>query len=89
MDLNVAIKLRITPDDVDADLDLIKEKLEEITSEYGKVNQSEEKPLAFGLKALEALVLLDDSTGGMDEIQDKLKEFKDVSQVEVIDMDRL
>ena len=86
MELNLAAELRIMPEGVDTDLNKIKEKLESIVKEYGKVHSAEEKPIAFGLKALDATILLNDKKGGTDEIQDEISKLPGVSEVDVVNM---
>ncbi len=89
MELNVVAKIRITPKEVDTDLDKIKGKLEIITNKYGEIHNTEIKPIAFGLNSLEATLLLNDSRGGIEEIEEELKKNEEVSQVDVIDLNRL
>ena len=86
MELNLAANLRIMPDGVDADLNEIKEKLGAIVEKYGEVHSAEEKPIAFGLKALEVTVLLNDKKGGTDEIQAEVSKLSGVSEVDVTGM---
>jgi len=89
MKLNVSVKIRVTPADIDTDLNSIGKELSEISKSYGKLHSSEIKPIAFGLNCLEAIILLDDSKGGIDEIEEKLRELDQVSQVDVLDISRL
>jgi translation elongation factor aEF-1 beta len=89
MKLNVAVKLRITPIDIDTDLDEISRELAKISESYGRLHSSETKPIAFGLNCLEAILLLDDSMGGIDEIEKKLRILEQVSEVDVLDVNRL
>ncbi len=88
MDLNVAATIRITPKSVTADLDEIKGKLEDIVRDYGKVHKSEIKDIAFGIKSIEAVILLNDRKGGIDEIEEELRCMNNVSQVDVINISR-
>ena len=89
MKLNVSVKMRITPADITSDLEAVKEKLSHIVEKYGRVYIAEIKPIAFGLKSLETLLLLDDSVGGIDEIEKELKKLKDVSQVDILEITRI
>ena len=86
MSLNVALTMRITPANIDVDLDKIKEKLGEIVSKYGKVYSAEKKPIAFGLNAIEAVILLNDKKGGGDEIEEELQKLEIVGGVDVLDL---
>ena len=87
--MNVAVVLRITPRDIDTDLEGIRERLAGIVKGYGKLHKTEIKPIAFGLNSVEATLLLNDSEGGMEEIEEKLKALDEVSQVDVLDVNRL
>lgn len=86
MELNLAVELRIMPDGVEVDLKEIKNKLESIVKDYGKVYGAEEKPIAFGLKSLDVTVLLNDKKGGADEIQDAISKLPGVSEVDITNM---
>ena len=89
MELNVAATLRIMPTDAGVDLDPIKDALEEIVKDLGRIHTIEVKPIAFGLNSLEAVILLNDSAGGMEEVESGVKKLDGVSSVEVIDVNRL
>lgn len=89
MKLNVAVTLRITPADIKTDLSSIQKELEKATEPYGKVHSSEVKPIAFGLNCVEAVLLLDDSKGGIDDIEAVMKKNADVGEIDVLDVGRL
>lgn len=89
MELNVAATLRIMPTDAGVDLNPIKDGLEEIVKNLGRIHTIEVKPIAFGLNSLEAVVLLDDSEGGMEYIESSVKKLDGVGSLEVIDVSRL
>lgn len=89
MKLNVVAKIRITPEGVESDLEAIRERLVELVGGFGKLHNSEVKPIAFGLNSIEATLLLNDSKGGLEEIESSLKEMSEVSQVDVLDVNLL
>lgn len=89
MDLNVAARLRIMPDNVDVDLEGVKGKVGELAGEYGKLDSAEVKPIAFGLTAIEATVLLADDQGGLDQLEEKIKKIEGVADVELLEAGRL
>lgn len=89
MRLNVSVKIRVTPADIDTDLNAIEKELSKISKSYGKLHSSEIKPIAFGLNCLEAILLLDDSKGGIDEIEEKLRKLDQVSEIDILDINRL
>ena len=88
-ELNVAPTLKIMPSEVDVDLNPIRNKISVIVEKFGRVNNSEIKPIAFGLKYLEVVILLNDSYGGIDEIEREIKKISGVSEVEVTDVTRI
>jgi len=89
MELNVAARLRIMPKDVDVNLDEIKEKLTGIVEKHGKIHSTEINPIAFGLNSLDVAILLNDSEGGMEEIEAEIGNLPGVGEVNVIDVNRL
>ena len=89
MDLNVAATLRIMPTDVNVDLEEIKGKLSGIIDKFGDLNSTDLKPIAFGLKSLDIVVLLNDGKGGIDEIETGLRQIDGVGDVNVLDVNRL
>ncbi|MFZ2456302.1 MAG: elongation factor 1-beta [Candidatus Altiarchaeia archaeon] len=89
MELNVAASIRIMPTGVEINLEAIKKSVEKIVSKYGKVNSSEIKPIAFGLKSLEMMLLLNDKTGGMDDIEAQIAKIDGVNGVEILEVTRL
>lgn len=78
---DVVTKVKILPVDM--------EKFEELKSSLSFVNVMEEKPIAFGLKALEVLIRVSDSEGGLDTIEKKLAENKLISSYEILEIGRI
>jgi len=89
MELNVAASLRIMPESLEVDLEKTKKAVEKIVTKHGKINSSEIKPIAFGLKALEIMILLNDKEGGMEEIEARIAKTPGVNSVEILDVTRL
>jgi elongation factor 1-beta len=86
----VIATLRVMPDSVDVDLAQLEEaanaKIKELVGEpAGKVEQV---PVAFGLKALDMTVVIDENGGGLDPIEEGLKTVEGVQSVEVTHLDR-
>ena len=80
----VGIIYKIMPNDTDVDLNDLKLRINDIVKSPAKVNQIDEKPIAFGLKALEVQILMDDKSGGAEELEQSLTELEGVQSVEVI-----
>jgi len=81
----IVISFKIFPTGVEVDLDELKKQIEKIlstsTSSYGY--QSE--PVAFGLNALIAHIIIpEDETGLLDKIEESLNKIPDISQIQTI-----
>lgn len=86
---SVVITLNIMPEDTDVDLKLISEKVsKEIDSFGGKVGKVDEEPVAFGLKSLKIMFLLDESKGSTDALEEKIRQIDGVKSAEAIDVRR-
>ena len=81
----VAITLRILPESLEVDL---KGLIREINKSIELVNTSEEE-IAFGLKAINATVFVDDKEGGSEEVEKKIKSVKGTGEIQVLDMHRV
>ncbi|MBD3260598.1 MAG: elongation factor 1-beta [Candidatus Altiarchaeales archaeon] len=88
-DWNVVAYMKIMPEDVETPLDPIKERIKKLPKEVCELHSMEEKPIAFGLKALEARLLFNDKKGGMEDIQQQIQSWEGVAEVEVADLNRL
>lgn len=78
MDYNVAAQIKIYVDDP-AMLPTVKEGVEKVA----KVQRFWEEEVGFGIKVLKATLLLDDSEGGMDRVEQNIRKLANVSEVEV------
>jgi translation elongation factor EF-1beta len=77
-ELNVAAQVKIYLDDP-SQMDRVKKDLETVA----KVYKSWEEDIGFGIKVLKVNFLLNDSEGGMDKLEEKIRQVKNVSEVEV------
>lgn len=77
------------PEDTDTDLNKIRSKAEKISKDFEAelLDKDQIEPIAFGLKALKLMFLLDESKGS-EELAEKLSSIEGVSSAEVIDMRR-
>lgn len=87
--LNVSAKIRVMPSGVNTDLEEIKSKLNNIVDKFGKLHKTEIKPIAFGLKSIEALILLNDEKGGIEEIESLIQKIDGVGGFEVLEVSRM
>ena len=79
----VAVLLRVMPVSRDTNLEKVRN---EITSKLAEakilLKDVREKPIAFGLKYLDVLVILPDSPGGSQKVEDIIKKVHGVESVE-------
>ena len=86
---DVVITLRIMPESPETDLKAIGEKARVFISEYGgEVGKAEEKPVAFGLKALELIFVSNEDLGSTDKLEQNVVSIEGVSSAEVTDVRR-
>ena len=82
------ITLKIMPDDQDTDLNSIKNEVIKIITDFGgSFKEDSLEPVAFGLKALKIMYLIDESKG-VDELCELLSAVNGIGNVEAVDMRR-
>ncbi len=83
----VAATLKVMPSSVDADFEKIKKEIEKVVSSEKdvKLQSMEEKPVAFGLKALHILLIMPDAHG-TDSIEKAIEAIDGVASVEAGDV---
>jgi elongation factor 1-beta len=85
------ITIKIMPESVDIDFEALKKKGEELVKDiYGEVREIkfEEEPIAFGLKALK-IVFIVEETLGSDIMVEKMSDVEGVASVQCIGFQRL
>lgn len=81
----VLVSLKIFPSDVDVSRDALKKEIEKNLPEYASVYRFEEEPIAFGLVALIAHILVpEDRTGGIDEVESSLRKIGKISNFQTL-----
>ena len=82
------VTIKIMPESPEVDLEIIQKKAKQVTEEKGgQKPTTKTEPIAFGLNAVILNFALDESKS-IDDIQDKLKDVKEISSAEVIDFRR-
>jgi len=82
---NIAISFKIFPSEATVDLNLLKEKIKKQLPKFASVHGFAEEPIAFGISALIAHIILpEDRSGVLDEVESYLLKIKEVSQIETI-----
>lgn len=85
----VVATIKLMPESPDVDLENIKKNIEASIPEGTELHKIEEEPIAFGLVALNVLVIVDDGEGGTEAAEASFAELDDISNVEVTDVRRL
>jgi elongation factor 1-beta len=80
----VAVTLKIMPTGVDVDMDALEGRVRGTLGDT--LHQLEVQPVAFGLKAIVATVVVDDAAGTSGGFEDSLRGLSDVESVETTDV---
>lgn len=87
---NVVITLRIMPQNPDIDLSKIEVEAKKEIVEFCNSQEfkTQIQPVAFGLKALNILFVMDESKGSTEELENRISRIEGVESVEVTDVRR-
>ena len=81
----VVASIRILPSDAEVDLEQVKQAVSRVLPAGVNIHRFEEEPIAFGLKALIAHVVLPEAEEGkMEAVEDAIKQAEGVGEVEVL-----
>ena len=81
--------LKVMPENPDVDLEQLKAAIADLVKEPASLHAIEEEPIAFGLVALNTMVIVEEGEGGTDAIEAAIAELEDVASVEVTATGRL
>ena len=82
----VAVTYRIMPEGVDVDLNSIKDKVKGMILEKASLAKLEEKPIAFGLKFIQVVLVMDDAENTSEEHEEKFRAIEGVQSVDITDL---
>lgn len=87
---NAIVTIKIMPESPNVDLKKVEKAATKLIDEFAGEGdrKCEIKPIAFGLKALEMIFVLDESKGSPDPVAEKIQEIKGVQSAEVVDVRR-
>ena len=85
----VVAVIKIMPDGVDTDLEKLKENLAAAVPAGSDLKGIAEEPIAFGLVALMATVVVGDAEGGTEPAEKAFAEVPGVESVQVAEIGRL
>jgi translation elongation factor aEF-1 beta len=84
----VAITYRLMPNDVDVDLEGVRERALDILGE-NRFHSYDVKPIAFGLEALEITAIIEEVEGLGDRLEGELGAIEGVQSIETVSLTRL
>ena len=85
----VLASIKIFPNDVNIDLGVLKSKVQSSLPAGSTVQRFEEEPVAFGLVALIAYVILpEDAEGKMDQVEEAIRAVDLVGEIQVLSVGR-
>ena len=86
---DVIVTLKVMPAGAESDLEDIKRKVSLAISEFGgEVGKTEIEPVAFGLKALVIIFVMDENKGSTEGLERRIEDLEDVNSVTVTDVRR-
>jgi elongation factor 1-beta len=87
---DVIVKLRIMPSDPGVDLQKMQTAVEAKIKEFGAsvIHSVNQEPIAFGLKALVFVFLINEQKSDMEKLETNIKTISNVNSAEVIDVRR-
>ena len=81
----VLVSMKIFPTGIEIDREVLKKDIEQTLPDYASVYQFEEEPIAFGLVAIIAHILVpEDREGGIDEVESSLKKIDKISDFQTL-----
>jgi elongation factor 1-beta len=85
------VTLKIMPESPDVDMkaleETVVEKIDAFTGEAGE-KRVELQPIAFGLKALQIMFVMDEKQGTTDPLEQEIASIEGVNSVDVVDVRR-
>ena len=85
----VAMLLRIMPADQDVDLNSLIQKIRESLPSEFELRDVKIKPFAFGMSVIEAMFTLPEEEGASARLEEYLRGFEDIQEINVLMSTRL
>jgi elongation factor 1-beta len=80
----IIASLKIFPIDINIDLNLLRDEVEKTLPENTNIYKFEEDPIAFGIVALIAHIILPEEGEEMSKVEKAIMNLKEVSQLETL-----
>jgi len=87
---NAIITVKIMPESPEADLTKVEEEAKKLIADFAGEGEtkSEQVPVAFGLKAINNIFVMDESKGSPDPVAEKIAAMEGVNSAEITDVRR-
>lgn len=85
----VAVTYRIMPEGVDVDLISVKDEVKDKILQGADLAKLDEKPIAFGLKFVEVILVMDDAANTSEQHEESFRTIPGVQSVEITDLNLL
>ncbi len=86
---NVMVSMKIFPEDVTLDLNQLKEEIKRSLPQDASVRKFGEEPIAFGLVAIIAHILIpEEKSGELEKVENAIRSIKGISNIETFMMQR-
>jgi elongation factor 1-beta len=82
----VGLQYRILPEGTEVDLGKLLTDVKAALPKGANLKASETRPVAFGLKALHILIVMEDKQGGADIVEQAIGGVSGVQSVEIVEM---
>jgi len=82
----VVAQIKIFPTETTVDLSELRKKIEQALPPQTSVARFDEEPIAFGLVALVARVVMPEEEGRMDKVEEVLKSVENVGEIQVVNV---
>lgn len=82
----VAVTYRIMPEGVDVDLAGVQDNVKKLIMEGASLARLDVKPVAFGLKFLEVILVMDDAANTSEDHEEAFRGIDGVQSVEITDL---
>ena len=86
---SVIVTFKVVMESPEVDIESVKDKAISTIEEYGcDVGKIEIEEVAYGIKAIKLIFIMDEKKGSTDALEEKVKELEGVSSLEVTDVRR-
>ena len=82
----VGLQYRVLPEGLEVDLEKLLGDIKKALPEGANLKASQQKPVAFGLKALHILIVMDDKKGGSEAVESAISQVPGVQSIELQEM---